>query len=116
MTGAGFAKMAVEGLNGTDPVKECLPYLPGMKAVHGRYDHPRPPLTGYEGVCKERPRPRASGQDPESNIFEHAAGGDRRSGPGLLRTFVGKGGANVATAAKLLDITILIRKVEETAL
>jgi transcription antitermination factor NusA-like protein len=29
---------------------------------------------------------------------------------------VGKGGANVATAAKLLDITILIKKAEETAL
>ena len=31
VAGAGFAKMAVEGLNGVDPVKECLPYLPMMK-------------------------------------------------------------------------------------
>ena len=36
--------------------------------------------------------------------------------PAYYGLFVGKGGANVATAAKLLDITILIRKVEETAL
>ena len=36
--------------------------------------------------------------------------------PAYYGLFVGKGGANVATAAKLLDITILIRKAEETAL
>ena len=59
VTGAGFVKMAVEGLNGVDPVKECLPYLPAMKAVHGRHDHPRPLLAGYQGVHKERPCPRA---------------------------------------------------------
>ena len=91
VAGAGFAKMAVEGLDGVDPVKECLPYLPAMKAVHGRYDHPRPLLAGYQGVHKECPRPRAHGQNPESNIFEHAEGGDCRSGPGLLRTLCGEG-------------------------
>jgi len=36
--------------------------------------------------------------------------------PAYYGLFVGKGGANVATAAKLLNITILIRKAEDTVL
>ncbi len=116
VTGAGFAKMAVEGLDGTDPVRECLPYLPGMKA----YTDDTITLVRHSQDMKEyvknalvpAPLDRVRKVIYSSTLREAVVGVD----PAYYGLFVGKGGANVATAAKLLDITILIRKVEETAL
>ena len=116
VTGAGFAKMAMEGQNGTDPVKECLPYLPAMKA----YTDDTITLVRYSRDMKEYVR-NALAPAPSDKIrkviFSHTlreaiVGVD----PTYYGLFVGKGGANVATAAKLLDITILIRKAEDTNL
>jgi hypothetical protein len=116
VAGAGFAKMAVEGLNGTDPVKECLPYLPAMKA----YADDTITLVRYSRDMKEyiknalvpAPQDRIRKVIYSSTLREAIVGVD----PAYYGLFVGKGGANVATAAKLLDITILIKKAEETAL
>jgi len=116
VAGAGFAKMAIEGLNGIDPIKECLPYLPAIKA----YTDDTITLVRYSQDIKEyiksalAPAPQDKIQKViySSTLREAIVGVD----PAYYGLFVGKGGANVATAAKLLDITILIRKMEETAL
>ena len=44
-----FVKMAVEGLDGGDPVKECLPYLPAMEP----YTDDTITLFRYSGDIKE---------------------------------------------------------------
>lgn len=116
VTGAGFAKMAVEGLNGVDPVTECLPYLPAIKA----YTDDTVTLVRYSRDIKEYVRNALAPAPPDkirkviysSTLQEAVVGVD----PDYYGLFVGKGGANVATAAKLLDITILIKKVDETLL
>lgn len=116
VSGAGFAKMAVESLNGIDPVRECLPYLPAMKA----YTDETVTLVRYSRDIKEyiksalapAPLDRIRKVIYSSALREAIVGVD----PAYYGLFVGKGGANVATAAKLLDITILIKKTEETAL
>ena len=116
VTGAGFAKMAIEGLNGVDPVKECLPYLPAMKA----YTEDTITLIRYSPDMKEyiknslvpAPVDKIRKVIYSSTLQEAIVGVD----PAYYGLFVGKGGANVATAAKLLDITILIKKAEETSL
>jgi transcription antitermination factor NusA-like protein len=116
VTGAGFAKMAVESLNGIDPVKECLPYLPAMKA----YTDDTITLVRYSKDMKEYVRNALAPAPPDkirkviysSSLQEAVVGVD----PAYYGLFVGKGGANVATAAKLLDITILVRKAQDTTL
>ena len=113
MAGAGFAKMAIEGLDGVDPVKECLPYLPAMKA----YTDDTITLVSYSRDTKEyiknalapAPQDRIRKVIFSSTLREAIVGVD----PAYYGLFVGKGGANVATAAKLLDITILIKKAED---
>lgn len=116
VTGAGFAKMAVESLNGVDPVKECLPYLPAMKA----YTDDTITLVRYSQDMKEYIGNALAPAPPDkirkviysSALQEAVVAVD----PAYYGLFVGKGGANVATAAKLLDITILIKKAEDTTL
>ncbi len=116
VTGAGFAKMAVEGLIGADPVKECLPYLPATKA----YTDDTITLVSYSRDMKEYVRNALAPAPPDrirrviySSALREAI---VRVDPAYYGLFVGKGGANVASAAKLLDITILIRKMEDTVL
>ena len=116
MAGAGFVKIAVEGLNGVDPVSECLPYLPVMKP----YTDDTITLVRYSRDIKEyiksalspAPQDRIRKVIYSSTLREAIIGVD----PTYYGLFVGKGGANVATAAKLLDITILIKKAEEETL
>ncbi|OPY03276.1 MAG: transcription elongation factor NusA [Syntrophorhabdus sp. PtaB.Bin184] len=114
--GAGFAKMALEGLNDTDPVRECLPYLPVMKA----YTDDTITLVRYSRDIKEYVR-NALAPAPSDKIRKVIFSSTLREAvvgvdPAYYGLFVGKGGTNVATAAKLLDITILIRKAEDTNL
>jgi len=116
VTGAGFAKTAVEGLNGLDPVKECVPYLPAMKA----YTDDTINLVRHSQDMKEYVR-NALAPAPADKIRKVIFSRTLREAvvgvdPAYYGLFVGKGGANVATAAKLLDITILIRKAEDTNL
>jgi N utilization substance protein A len=116
MAGAGFVKIAVEGPNGVDPVSECLPYLPVMKP----YTDDTITLVRYSRDIKEyiksalspAPQDRIRKVIYSSTLREAIIGVD----PTYYGLFVGKGGANVATAAKLLDITILIKKAEEETL
>jgi transcription antitermination factor NusA-like protein len=116
VAGAGFAKMAVESLNGIDPVKECLPYLPAMKP----YTDDTITLVRYSQDIKEyiksalapAPIDKVRKVIYSSTLREAIVGVD----PAYYGLFVGKGGANVATAAKLLDITILIKKAEDRLL
>ena len=110
--GAGFLKMAVEGLNGTDPVRECLPYLPEMKV----YTDDTVTLVRYAEDMKEYIRNALVPAPPDnirkviysSGLREAIVTVDAR----YYGLFVGKGGANVATAAKLLDIAMRIKRVE----
>lgn len=114
IAGAGFVKMAVEGLDGVDPVKECLPCLPAMKP----YTDETITLVRYSTDIKEyiksalapAPQDRIRKVIYSDTLKEAIAGVD----PAYYGLFVGKGGANVATAAKLLGITILIRRAEDT--
>ncbi len=116
IAGAGFVKMAVEGLNGVDPVEECLPYLPAMKP----YTDDTITLVRYSRDIKEyiksalspAPQDRIRKVIYSSTLREAIVGVD----PAYYGLFVGKGGANVATTAKLLDMTILIKKAEEETL
>ena len=116
VTGAGFVKMAVEGLDGVDPIKECLPYLPAIKP----YTDDTITLVRYSRDIKEyiksalapAPTDKVRKVIYSSTLREAIVGVD----PTYYGLFVGKGGANVATAAKLLDITILIKKTEDTML
>ena len=116
VTGARFAKIAVESLNGADPVQACLPYLPDMKA----YTDDTVTLVRYCPDMKEYIQNSLVPAPPgkirkviySSALKEAIVGVD----PAYYGLFVGKGGANVATAAKLLDITILIKRAEETPL
>jgi transcription antitermination factor NusA-like protein len=108
--------MAVEGLDGVDPVKECLPYLPAMKA----YTDDTVTLVGYSRDMKEYVR-NALAPAPQDKIRKVIVSSTLREAivgvdPAYYGLFVGKGGANVATAAKLLDITIRVKKSEETVL
>jgi transcription antitermination factor NusA-like protein len=112
--GAGFMKMAVEGLNGADPVHACLPYLPEMK----QYIDETVTLVRFAEDMKEYIRNALVPAPPDkirkviysSSIREAIVTVD----PHYYGLFVGKGGANVATAAKFLDIAIRIKRAEET--
>ena len=91
VSGAGFAKMAVEGLDGIDPVKECLPYLPAIKA----YTDDTITLVSYSRDIKEYIK-NALAPAPKDRIRKviyssTLTGGDCRGGPGLLRTLCGEG-------------------------
>ncbi len=114
ITGAGFVKVALESLNCADPIGECLPYLPAMKA----YTDDTITLVRYSKDIKEYIRS-ALAPAPQDKIRKVIYSNTLREAivgvdPAYYGLFVGRGGANVATAAKLLDITILIRKTEDT--
>jgi transcription antitermination factor NusA-like protein len=109
---AGFIKMAVEGLQGHDPVHLCLPYLPAMKP----YIHDTVTLVSFAEDAKEyiknalapAPSDKIRKVIYSSNLKEAIVTVD----PAYYGLFVGKKGANVATAAKLLDLTLRIKRDE----
>lgn len=108
IVGSSFAKVAVEGLGNTDPLTACLPYLDRAK------EHTPDTITivRYSTDMREYivnslvPAPVSRVVEV---IYSH---GDREAvikvDPEYCGLFVGKRGANVATAAKLLGIKITI--------
>jgi len=114
VAGSGFVKIALEGGNGIDPVTACLPYLPAMKP----YTDETITLIRYardihkyiRNSLHPAPLDKIRKVIYSSTLEEAIVGVD----PDSYGLFVGKDGANVATAAKLLGITILIKKTGET--
>ena len=109
----GFVKVAVESLNGINPVKECIPYLKDMKM----YTDDTITLVRFSRETREYIKNSlapAPSDKIEKVIYTHY---NReaivRVDPKYYGLFVGKGGANVSTAAKLLDISIKIKKTEQ---
>lgn len=110
-SGSHFAKVAVESLDGSDPVKQCLPYLKETK----KYTDATITLIRYSNDIKEymvnalSPAPAGAvrkviyfSSSNEAIIYVDAA---------YLGLFLGKGGMNVASAAKLTGISIAIKSV-----
>ncbi len=106
----GFVKIAVESLNGINPVKECIPYLKQAKMYTGdtitlvRYS------TEMSEYIRNSLAP-APAEKIEKVIYtRYNREATVRVDPKYYGLFVGKRGANVSTAAKLLDISIIIKK------
>lgn len=105
-----FVKIAVESLNGVDPVKECLPYIHEFKqyiedtVTIVRYSPdmeqyiinalvPAPPERVKKVIYYKTSR--------EAHVYVDG---------GYLGLFLGKGGMNVATASKLTNTSIMVFK------
>ncbi len=104
-----FAKVAIEGINGTDPLHVSLPYLDRAKT----YTDDTITIVRYSEDIKEyivNALVPAPADKVLQVLYSHAL---REA---IVRVenqycgfFVGKGGANVATAAKLLNVKIVIK-------
>jgi len=108
----GFVKVAVEKLDGVDPVSACIPLLSEVK----KYTDHTFTIVGYSTDMEEyikdalRPAPKDKiGKVIYRRMLKEAT---VRVVPEYLGLFLGKGGANVSTAAKLLGITITVKKAE----
>lgn len=107
---AGFAKISIAGHNGTDPVKECLPYLKEAKLYT---DHTITLIRHDPDMAQYVVNSLAPG--PADKVYKVIYSSNYREArvrvdPAYYGLFVGKGGVNVACAAKLLDIQIAIIK------
>lgn len=108
IVGSSFAKVAVEGLGNTDPLTASLPYLDRAK------EHTPDTITIVRYSTDMRRYVVSSlVPAPVNKVVDVIYSRDRREAivrvhPEYCGLFVGKGGANVATAAKLLGIKILI--------
>lgn len=108
-----FAKISIESLNGMDPVSSCLPYLKQARL----YTNATITLVKYSQDMTEyiqnsfAPAPRGK---ITKVIYSH---NNREAivkvSPEYVGKFAGKGGANVAAAAKLLDINIRLTRSDE---
>lgn len=110
--GGGFCKVSIQSMNGIDPVKACIPYLKEARI----YTDDTITLVRHSDNINEyvanalAPAP----ADKISKVIYSSNYGEARVrvDPRYYGLFVGKGGVNVATAAKLLNIKILIMKAE----
>jgi len=104
-----FAKVAIESLNGLDPVKQCLPYLKAAK----QYTDDTITLIRYSGNIKEYVVNALSPAPPEMVKkvihFKSSREADVYVDSAYVGLFLGKGGANVASAAKLTGVVINIK-------
>ena len=110
---AEFVKVAVQSLNGIDPIRECIPYLKDSQL----YTRATITLVQFSEDIHQYihnsmvPAPR---DKIRRVIFSHGTGEARVTvDPAYYGLFVGKKGANVAAAAKLLGIKIFIKKDEQ---
>jgi hypothetical protein len=113
---SAFAKVSVEGLGGFDPLSVALPYLEGVRTYTGdtitivRYS---PDIKEYiVNALVPAPVDKVVQVLYSQSLREAIV----RVDPKYCGFFVGKGGANVATAAKLLDVKILVKSAEHCAL
>jgi len=104
-----FAKVAIESLNDTDPVKQCLPYLKAAK----QYTDDTITLVRYSNDIKEYIVNALSPAPPEMVgkviHFKSSGEADVYVDSAYVGLFLGKGGANVASAAKLTGVAINIK-------
>jgi N utilization substance protein A len=112
---SAFAKVSVEGLGGFDPLSVALPYLEGVRTYTGdtitivRYS---PDIKEYiVNALVPAPADKVVQVLYSQSLREAIV----RVDPQYCGFFVGKGGANVATAAKLLDVKILVKSTEHYA-
>jgi N utilization substance protein A len=109
VSGSKFAKVAIESLNDTDPVKQCLPYLKSVK----QYTDDTITLIRYSKDIKEYIVNALSPAPPEMVRkvihFKSSREADVYVDPGYVGLFLGKGGANVASASKLTGVSINIK-------
>jgi len=104
-----FAKVSVEGLGEVDPLMASLPYLDRVK----EYTTDTITIVRYSADMKEyivnslvpAPADKVVEVLYSQGLREAVVKGD----PRYCGFFVGKGGANVATAAKLLNVRIMIK-------
>lgn len=108
--GASFAKVAVAGNNGHDPITECLPYITPESVQ--RFTNRTITLVRYSKNIEEYVSnafvPAFSDDILEVIHFQelgeiHVIVKSKRIG-----LFVGKGGANVATVSKLVRIRVRV--------
>lgn len=109
---SAFAKVSIEGLRGYDPLGIALQYLDGVKKFTGdtitivRYS---PDIKEYiVNALVPAPVDKVVQVLYSQSLREAIV----RVDPHYCGFFVGKGGANVATAAKLLDLKILVKSAE----
>jgi len=107
LTGARFAKVAIESQNGFDALKECLPCPKETKA----YTDDTIILVRYSPNPKEYVA-NALAPAPAANIKAVRYYRDKKAEviveKDRVGSFLGKGGMNAATAAKLTGIQITI--------
>ena len=108
-----FAKVSIEGLGGFDPLSASLPYLDKVKT----YTTDTITVVRYSSNMKEyiinslvpAPSERVVQVLYSQSLREAIV----RVDPRYCGFFVGKGGANVAPAAKLLNVKIVIKSAEQ---
>lgn len=109
VSGGLFSKIAVKGLNGDDPVQLCLPYLKEIK----KYIQRTVTIVRFSDVIEEYivnalcPAPKESIK--RIRFFEETEKAYVYVEESHVGIFFGKGGANVATAAKLTGLSIEIK-------
>jgi N utilization substance protein A len=113
VNGADFAKIAVAGMNGCNPIAECLPYI--KPAIVHQYTKTSLTLVKYSPILTEYVV-NAFAPAPKDDILEviHFRESEEVHvivKSGKIGMFVGKGGANVATVAKLTNIRVYVRPV-----
>ncbi len=111
-----FAKVAIEGINGIDPLPACLPYLDRAKM----YTDDTITIVRYSENIKEyivNSLVPAPADKVRQVLYSHALReAIVRVDTQYCGFFVGKGGANVATAAKLLNVKIAIKDAQRGTL
>ena len=109
VSGNKFAKAAVKSLNGGDPVKQCLPYLKAAK----QYTDDTITLVRYSEDIREYIAnalcPAPADRIRKVIYYQSLEEADVYVDPTVVGKFLGKGGANAATAAKLTGVTINIK-------
>ncbi len=110
---SAFAKVSVEGLGGLDPLTVSLQYLEKVK----NYTGDTITIVRYSPDIKEyivNALVPAPAEKVVHVLYSHSLReAIVRVDPQYCGFFVGKGGSNVATAAKLLDLKILIKSAEQ---
>jgi len=108
-----FAKVSVEGLGDVDPLMASLPYLDRVK----EYTTDTITIVRYSTDIREYIVNSLVPAPADKVVEVHYSQGLRedivRVDPRYCGFFVGKGGANVATAAKLLNVRIMIKSAAE---
>jgi transcription antitermination factor NusA-like protein len=108
-----FAKVSIEGLGSVDPLTASLPYLDKVKT----YTTDTITVVRYSANMKEyivnslvpAPAEKVTQVLYSQSLREAIV----RVDPRYCGFFVGKGGTNVATAAKLLNVKIVIKSAEQ---